>query len=123
MNDLTTKVAEVERDLAANNGSLNLFAVLEREDLVGRWDIVVSASWAKEDKTTLELIANAIRQHLAPEDIINLARIVVLPASENPVKAINEKYDVEHGQVELLEPARFGLPVKHGFIITSRRAA
>jgi len=123
MSDLTRKVTEVEKDLASKNGSLNLFAVLEREDLVGRWDIVVSASWAKEDKATLQLIADAIRQHLAPEDIVNLARIVVLPAAENPVRAINEKYDVEHGQVELTEPARFGLPVKHGFIITSRRAA
>jgi hypothetical protein len=123
MSDLAKKVSEVEKELAATNGALNLFAVLEREDLAGRWDIVVSASWAREDKPTLQLIADAIRRHLAPEDIVNLARIVVLPASENPVKAINESYDVEHGKIELLEPARFGLPVKHGFIITSRRAA
>ncbi|PYQ28115.1 MAG: hypothetical protein DMF56_16885 [Acidobacteria bacterium] len=123
MSDLTKKVAEVEKDLALTNGSLNLFAVLQREDLAGRWDIVISASWAKEDKATLQMIANAIRQHLAPEDIVNLARIVVLPAGEDPVKAITENYEVEHGQIELLEPARFGLPVKHGVIITSRRAA
>ena len=51
------------------------------------------------------------------------ARIVILDATENPVRAINESYNVEHGQIELNDPARFGLPVKHGYIITSRRAA
>jgi hypothetical protein len=123
MSNLAEKVAKVEKELASEHGSLNLFAILEREDLAGRWDVVVSASWAKEDKVTLQVIADAIRRHLGPDEITNLARIVVLSAGENPVKAINEKYDVEHGQVELVEPARFGLPVKHGFIITSRRAA
>lgn len=123
MSNLAENIAEVARDLASANGSLNLFAVLEREDLVGRWDIVVSAPWAKEDKATLQTIAAAIRRHVPAQDIINLARIVILPANENPVRAINEQYTVEHGRVELAEPSRFGLPVKHGFIITSRRAA
>ncbi len=52
-----------------------------------------------------------------------LARIVILPATEDPVRSINASYDIEHGQLEINEPARFGLPVKHGYIITSRRAA
>lgn len=55
--------------------------------------------------------------------MVRLARIVVLSSTEDVVKAITDKYDVEHGEIELLHPARFGLPVKYGFIITSRRAA
>jgi hypothetical protein len=50
-----------------------------------------------------------------------LSRIVVLPASENPVLALTEVYDVEHGRLELIEPSRFGLPANYGYIITSRR--
>jgi hypothetical protein len=75
------------------------------------------------DEPTLRYIAEAIKHHLVPEEMTLLARIVILKAAENPVLAINETYDVEHGRVELLEPSRFGLPVKHGYIITSRRAA
>jgi hypothetical protein len=52
-----------------------------------------------------------------------LSRIVVLRASDNPVLALNETFDVEHGRIDISEPARFGLPVKQGYIITSRRAA
>lgn len=65
----------------------------------------------------------SFRRHLTPEEMLSLARIVILEPAENPVRAINETYDVEHGRVELTEPSRFGLPVKYGFIITSRRAA
>ena len=123
MTQLTEKVREIEKDIAREKGSLNLFALLEREDLADRWDLVVSAPWARQDQVTLRYIADVIKRHLAPEEMTLLARIVVLPASEDPVRSINESYDVEHGQLELSEPARFGLPVKHGYIITSRTAA
>ncbi len=114
---------DVERDIALEKGPLNLFALLEREDLAERWDLVISASWAKEDKVTLRYVAEVLKRYLPPEAMTFLARIVILPASENPVRLINETYNVEHGQIELTEPSRFGLPVKYGYIITSRRAA
>ena|SRR5438552_405964 len=123
MNHIADKLREVERDVANEKGGLNLFAVLEREDLADRWDLVVSAPWAKEDETTLRYLTSALKRHLENVDMTVLSRIVVLPATENPVLALNESFNVEHGNVELSEPARFGLPVKHGYIITSRRAA
>jgi hypothetical protein len=123
MNDLTARVRDIEKDIAQEKGPLNLFALFEREDLAERWDLVVSASWAKVDQPTLRYISEVIKRHLTPEAMTSLSRIVVLPATEEPVRSINQIYDVEHGQVELTEPARFGLPVKHGYIITSRRAA
>ncbi|MEA2239730.1 MAG: hypothetical protein QOC81_4454 [Thermoanaerobaculia bacterium] len=123
MNDLAEKVSLVERDIAKERGSLNLFALFEREDLHDRWDLVISASWAKMDLATLGYIADTIKRHLEPEDMTRLARIVVLPADEDPVRSINKRYDVEHGEVELNHPERFGLPVRYGYIITSRAAA
>jgi hypothetical protein len=123
MNQIAEKLREVEQEIAKEKGPLNLFALLEREDLSVRWDLVVSASWAKVDEPTLRYLGEAIKHHLAPEEMTLLSRIVILEAAENPVRAITESYDVEHGRVELVEPSRFGLPFKHGYIITSRRAA
>lgn len=123
MNELAEKVSRVERDIAKERGSLNLFALFEREDLNDRWDLVISASWARMDRATLGYVADTIKRHLAPEDMTRLARIVILPADEDPVRSINKRYDVEHGEVELNDPARFGLPVRYGYIITSRAAA
>lgn len=123
MNPLTAKVRDVEREIAHEKGPLNLFALFEREDLFDRWDLVVSASWAKHDEATLRYLADTIKRHLAPAEMTLLARVVILDATEDPVRAITEAYQVEHGHLELNDPEHFGLPVKHGYIITSRRAA
>jgi hypothetical protein len=120
---LHEKVGAVERDIASERGPFNLFALLEREDLFDRWDLVVSAPWANHNRETLGYVADAVKRHLEPADMTRLARIVILPATEDPVRAITEHYSVEHGQVELVDPKRFGLPVTGGYIITSRRAA
>jgi hypothetical protein len=123
MNQLTAKVRKLEQDIAAEKGPLNLLALLERDDLSDRWDLVVSASWAKQDEPTLRYLADAIKRHLSPAEMTLLARVVVLDAAEDPVKTITESYDVEHGSVEMNDPESFDLPAKHGYIITSRRAA
>ena len=123
MNELADKLREVELDVAGEKGALNLFAVLEREDLASRWDLVVSAPWAKEDEVTLRYLTSALKRRLGTSEMTLLSRIVVLHSTDNSVRALNEIFDVEHGGVELSEPSRFGLPVKHGYIITSRRAA
>jgi hypothetical protein len=123
MNQLPNKLQLVERDVANDRGALNLFAVLEREDLAGRWDLIIAAPWAKEDEGTLRYLTGALKRRLDPAEMMLFSRIVVLRATENPVLALNETFDVEHGHIEVSEPARFGLPVKHGYIITSRRAA
>lgn len=123
MNPLPVNVRQIEQDIAQEKGPVNLFALLEREDLSDRWDLVVSASWAKRDEATLRYLAAAIKRRLSPAEMTLLARVVILDATEDPVKAINESYQVEHGQVELSDPASFDLPAKHGYIITSRRAA
>lgn len=123
MNELTEKIRQVEADIAADKGSFTLFAFLEREDLSNRWDLVVAAPWAKDDNVTLDYVFAAMKRHLAPRDFVYIARIVVLDASDDPVRALTERFDVEHGSVELLYPQRFGLPVRFGYIITSRRAA
>lgn len=123
MSQLAEKVRRVERDIAQEKGALNLFALLEREDLFDRWDLVLSAPWAKHDQSTFRYVADVLNCYLTPAEMTRLARLVVLDVAEDPVRAITETYDVEHGQVELTDPESFGLPVKHGYIITSRRAA
>ena len=123
MNQLAEKVHQVEQDIAREKGPLNLLALLEREDLFDRWDFVVSASWAKHDEATLRYLADAIKRHLTPAEMTRLARMVILDAGEDPVKAITERYPRVNEPVELNNPERFDLPAKHGYIITSRSAA
>jgi hypothetical protein len=123
MNELAEKIRLVEADIAKEKGFLNLFALFEREDLHNRWDLVISAPWAKFDRDTLKYVADVIKRHLTPEEMVFLARMVILPADEDPVLSLNAKFDVEHGEVEVNHPSRFGLPAKYGYIFTSRSVA
>jgi hypothetical protein len=119
---LIEKLRVLERQIEAEKGPVNLFAFLKRED-IDRWDLVIAAPWARHDDSTLRYIADALRAHLEPVEMVRLARIVILNAAEDPVRSITENYSVEHGRVALRDPELFNLPVTHGYIITSRRAA
>jgi hypothetical protein len=122
MDDLTAKVRTVEKLIAMERGPFNFFALMEREDLFDRWDLVISAPWARENMETFGYVADFLRQHME-SDMRRLARIVVLDANEEPMLSLTERFAVEHGELEFNEARRFGLPVRSGYIITSRRAA
>jgi hypothetical protein len=123
MNKLTEKIKEVEREIAASKGPLNLFAFFEREGLHDRWDVVVAAPWAKDDEPTGRYLVEVLKKHFLPSEMIHLSRVVILEPDEDPVKSLTEAYQVEHGQIRLTDPEDFNLPVKRGYIITARRAA
>lgn len=122
MIQLIEKLRALERQIETEKGPVNLFAFLKRED-IDRWDLVIAAPWARHDYDTLGYIADALKSHLEPAEMVRLARIVILKATEDPVRSITEHYSVEHGRVPLRDPELFNLPVTHGYIITSRRAA
>jgi hypothetical protein len=123
MNKLAAKIRNVEWDISREKGSLSLFAFFEREDVYDRWDVVLAAPWAKDDELTVRYVIDVLKKHLEPSEMVRLSRIVVLEPDEEPVKSLTEAYDVEHGQVRLIDPEDFKLPVRRGYIITARRAA
>jgi hypothetical protein len=123
MNELATNVAEVEQEVANQKGSFNLFALFERDDLENRWDLVFAAPWATDKGETLRYFVVELKERLTPEQMVALSRVVVLDPNDEAVRAINKAFQVEHGRVEVRESNLFGLPIKHGYIITSKRAA
>jgi len=64
----------------------------------------------KHDMETLGYVADVIKRHLAPQEMVMLACMVILPADDDPVLSLNAKFDVEHGEVEVNHPSGFGLP-------------
>jgi hypothetical protein len=123
MNELATNVAEVEQVVAKAKGPFNLFALFERDDIENRWDLVFAAPWATATGETLRYFVVELKDKLTPQQLVALSRIVVLDPNDEAVRAINSAFHIEHGRVEVRETNLFGLPIKHGYIITSRRAA
>jgi hypothetical protein len=122
--ELTTKFSRLESDLAASRGPFALFALFLREDVPDRWDLIVSAPWASEDKTAaLDYIVGKIQKDLGPDDLMQLSRIVFVDPQDESVRSLNKAISIEHGSVEVRDSNFFGLPIKHAFIITSTRPA
>lgn len=124
MNQLASKIQQVERDISEEKGPLYLCALLEPHDgLHDTWDLLISAPWATFNRATIDYLVTVIKRHLTTADLQRLDGIDILQPNEHPVQAITERYDVEHGQVEILDAVYMDLDVRRGYIITSRRAA
>ena len=120
--ELPTKFAKLESDVSAARGDFVLFALFLREDLPDRWDLMISAPWASEDKKgALDYLITRIKADLGPDDLTQLSRIVFIDPKDISVQNLNRAIRVEHGAVEVRDSSFFGLPIKHAFIITSKR--
>ena len=122
MKEIAEKLTQVERDLAEEKGQFLLFALFLREDAPNLWDLIVSASWIiKNKKKSIKYIFDRIKQELKVEELLKLSRIVVIEKDNPALEDLQRNFHVEHGILEIQDSNFFGLQIKHGYIITSRR--
>ncbi|OFV94210.1 MAG: hypothetical protein A3H28_08405 [Acidobacteria bacterium RIFCSPLOWO2_02_FULL_61_28] len=121
MNDIAEKFASLEAVVSKERGDFSLFALFLREDAPDRWDLLVAAPWASQKRDeTVEYLVNEIKSHLGPQELINLSRILVVEPHDPKVQEFTKAFPVEHGRLEVWDSIIFGLPIRHGFIITAK---
>ncbi len=119
MSVVAEKFRQIEVEISADRGDFNLFALIEREDSLGKWDIVVSANWADgERKELISAIALKIREKLSEDEQLTLSRIVSLSPSDDLVRSLN-MIGVEHGMARLSNNTFNGIIIKEAYLITS----
>ena len=122
MNDLVDRLAQLEREIAAERGAFRLFALFLRENAPDRWDLVVSAPWTSADHAaTLHFLSRRLQAHLAPEELIRLSRIVLIDPSDPRLEVVYHAVQDERGVVELRERTFFDLPIRRAFVVASGR--
>ncbi len=118
---LVEKFREIEIAVSGEKGDFNLFALMEREDAFGKWDVVVSASWiGKDDKVLINAIASRIKKSFTQDEQLKLSRIVILPPSDPLVQNLN-LIAVEHSSVKLSNNTFNGIVIKESYLITSKK--
>lgn len=119
---LVQKLQDIELRITRDTGPLVLFALIERDDAPGKWDLIVSAAWAKErQKDLLNLIALQVRKNLSWEEKLILSRILILDSQDPFVRAINNTVKVEHGRARVSNSLVNDISIKDAYIITSHR--
>jgi hypothetical protein len=120
--ELSDKFRELESGVADEKGDFVLFALFMREDAPDRWDLIIAAPWVGSDKRdAVDYFVNQIKSRLGEQTLTRLSRIVVVDPQDAAVQDLNRVVQIEHGGVEVRDGTFFGLPVKHAFIITSKR--
>ena len=122
MKEQAEKLQIVEKNLSESKGHFELFALFLREDSPDKWDLLISADWARADKkASINRIIKEIKKVLSDYEMLMLSRIIILDKDEEVVKAIHQAMKVEHGLAEITDTNFFGLSIKHAYLITSQK--
>ena len=120
MSKAAEKLRQIEVEISAEKGNFNLFALVERDDSMGKWDVVASAEWTGDRTSPLvSIIAKKIRKYLTKDEQIMLSRIVVLPSTDPFVRSLN-MIGVEHGVIRLSNNSFNGIFIREAYLITSK---
>ncbi len=122
MREQAEKLQKVEKSLSESKGQFELFALFLREDSPNKWDLLISADWARADKKdSINIIIQEIRKVLTDQDLLMLSRIIILDKDDAALKAIHQAMRVEHGLAETSDSNFYGLAIKHAYLISSPR--
>jgi hypothetical protein len=122
MKQIIEKLASLERDIASEKGEFSLFALFLREDADNKWDFLASAPWLEaNNRESLDYLANQLRARLDTQELLSLSMIVLLEQDNPVLEAIHKVIKVRHGMAEVRDSIFSGVPIKHAYIITSKR--
>lgn len=122
MNSLVPKLKTIEQRLSKKKGRFWIFALLQREDSAGKWDLLVSAAWLQEeDRQSLDHIISALEQDFDRDDFLQLSRVVVLNPDNPVVQELSLAFSQEHRPTFIQNITVNGMQFVQGVIITSRR--
>ena len=112
------KFREAEEKVARQQGDFTLFALFEREEVPGKWDLV-AAPWLDTSRNSIKELIDALNAFFDVKDWKIIATVVPMKESSDFVQAITRKYHFEHQLEEIGSTYVNGLYITHAFLITS----
>jgi len=106
-------------------GSVYLFALFEREETSGKWDIVLSSEWSdQESAAAVRLISDALVPQLTPEELSALSRVFIAPSHDPEVENFVEIDQSEHVERFYASGLRFSfmdVPIRQAHVFRTRK--
>ena len=120
---LFEKCQQAEKELSAERGGFSLFGLFERRDMIGYWDVVVSATWLGTGYGAIKWIVENLQWRFTQEEWLKLARVVPVRPEAEFVVDIGLLYPMEHGLKHVPSIVLSGLEINRGVIITANPEA
>lgn len=116
---LFDKFQQAEEELSREHGAFSLFGLFERLDMIGKWDVVMSAPWLGTDYAARRWMVDNLQWRFTDEEWLKLARVVPLNPEGEFVTDIGLLYPMEHGLKHIPSIVLSGLEINRGVIITA----
>jgi len=120
---LFDKFQQAEEELSREHGRFSLFGLFERRNLIGRWDVVMSAPWLGTDYAARKWMVENLQWRFTDEEWLKLAGVVPLNPVGEFVTDIGLLYPMEHGLKHIPSIVLSGLEINRGVIITANPEA
>ncbi len=119
MREQVAKFQNVKENLSESKGQFELFALFLREDSPDKWDLLISADWARADKkASINIVVKEIRKVLSDQEILMLSRLIILDKDDAALKVMQKAMHVENGLAEITNDNFGGLAIKKAYFIT-----
>ncbi len=120
MSTFIKKFFPIERAIAIEKGDFKLFALFEREDIQGIWDIVLAADWLPgNEMKSLKYVFGKIRAVLDKKEFLKISKVVLLDVNEPFVKELQNLLEDYHNPSVFTNAVINGMSIKTGYIIIS----
>lgn len=104
-------------------GTVNLFALFERRETAGKWDIVLSSEWSDNERAdAVRLISDALVPKLTPEELSALSRVFIAPSGEPEVDVVVISWEGMPMKHFFSDDFEFmGVPIKQAYVFRTQR--
>ena len=120
---LFDKFQQAEKKLSQEWGKFTLFGLFERRNLLGEWDVVMSAPWLGTDYAVIKWMVDNLQWRFTKEEWLKLAGVVPLDPVGEFVTDIGLLYPMEHGLKHIPSIVLSGQEINWGVIITANPEA
>ncbi|KHD10626.1 hypothetical protein PN36_11175 [Candidatus Thiomargarita nelsonii] len=120
MKTFIKKFFPIERTISQEKGDFKLFALFERKDIQGIWDVVLAADWLPgEEMKSLRYVFGKIRAVLDKNEFIQVSKVVLLDVNEPFIEELQDFLEDYHNPSVFSDAVINGMSFKTGYIIVS----
>lgn len=86
------KLKEILQEIEHEKGEVSIFAILNMDEYIDKWTIVLSAAWASDSNRAeiFNMIRDKIIQKLSLEEVNEISRIAIYPENEHFIQELRK---------------------------------
>lgn len=115
---MVEKLKQILNKIVQEKGEVTVFAFLKTDDLIDKWSIIFSASWATNIDESFEYIKRLLDRDLTPDEKLTIARIGIFSKNEQIIQSLLQF----NSDTKITEATKInGFTVQEGYVLKSNR--